>query len=135
MNSANIISPEEAALAGVTYRNSTDMADLQQKLAAWDYNSKASARAAYSEPSIERLQLLRQIQNILSDGKGFSILYNELEERRGKDARSVAKSTGSKLQPWSGLRSSKILRNFVKANEEFLGGKVDSFKKWYFKKH
>lgn len=97
---------------------------LQQVLDDWDYDTVASAYIAYSKPSVERLQLLRQIAELLKSGMGFSQLYNMLELRRGQPERERAYAAGKRLQPWTGLTSSARLRSFVEEHEDFLCGRV-----------
>lgn len=111
-------------LAGLDPNDIQSEEILQQRLNEWDYNAVASAQIAYSKPSIERLQLLRQLTGLLQNGIGFSQLYNMLEPRRGQFEREKAYSSGKILQPWAGLTSSISLRSFVEEHEDFLCGRV-----------
>lgn len=113
-----------AKLAGFDSNDAQSKKILQQLLADWNYDKGASAQIAYSKPSIERLQLLRQIADLLKNGMGFSQLYNMLELRRGQSERERAYAAGKRLQPWTGLTSSARLRSFVEENEDFLCGRV-----------
>lgn len=125
------ISPEEAVVAGINPKDKAGIKELQQVLADWDYMAEQSAQAAYAKPGIERLQLLRQIKELLTEGKGFAKLFQELEPTRGEKARNLAKATGRTLQPWRGLGKSVRLREFVTEHGQFLGGHVIN-KKWHF---
>ena len=124
-----VISKDEAEIAGVNPADDAAMRALQQKLSEWDYVTQQSAKMAYANPCIERLQLLRQIKNLLKDDMGFSTLYNKLEPTRGKDARRLAEATRHVLQPWTCLGSSVRLRDFVSEHRKFLGGYIVN-KKW-----
>lgn len=118
---------ESSIIAGVAGFDPNDIQSkriLQQQLDGWNYDIGASAQVAYSKPSIERLQLLRQIADLLKSGMGFSQLYNMLELRRGQPEREKAYAAGKRLQPWTGLTSSARLRSFVEEHEDFLCGRI-----------
>lgn len=113
-----------AILAGLDSNCIHSREVLQQLLNEWNYDTMASAQTAYNKPSIERLQLLQQIADLLKNGMGFSQLYNMLELRRGQPERERAYVAGKRLQPWTGLTSSTRLRSFIEEHEDFLCGQV-----------
>lgn len=112
------------SLAGLNPNDIQSKEVLQHLLDEWDYATEASAQIAYNNPSIERLQLLRQIAGLLKNGMGFSQLYNMLEPRRGQPEREKAYSVDKLLQPWTGLTSSVRLRSFIEEHGDFLCGHV-----------
>ncbi len=124
------LSSEVYALLGL---KDGDFENAVRLLQAWDYTSSGHAKKAYESPSIERLQLIRQIDFLLEDGMGFSTLFNRLEETRGKMFHSRPQVGGFVIQPWWGLGSSVKLRDFVDEHSPYLHGKIIN-KKWsYFK--
>lgn len=133
---------EETAckIAGVNPNDLEAKHTLWRAIDSWDYETPADANIAYSEPSVARLQLLRQIKPLLFDGMGFSNdLYDKLttgNNAKFKGPREAAMKealkAGRQLQPWRGLQKSVILRGFVEEHEDFLGGHVGSDKKWHF---
>lgn len=125
-------SPEEATIARIIPTD-RDSAEILRQLADWNYAETQSATAAYDNPGIERLQLLRQIKALLRDGMGFSGLYNILKERRGQKTRLEMSTEETPLQAWGGLYSSVVLREFAREHSQFLGGFVDSNNKWRYR--
>jgi len=123
------VTPEEARLAGFDHEDAQSMSVLERQLAEWDYAATKSAKLAYSQPSIERLQLLRQIKGQIKlgikldfeRGKGFSSLFNRLEKTRGESSRLEATQQEVKLQAWSALGDSIALRDFGKQFQDYLG--------------
>ena len=114
------VTPEEARLAGFDHEDAQSMNVLERQLAEWDYTATKSAKLAYSQPSIERLQLLRQIKGQIEPGMGFSSLFDRLAKTQGESFRPEAAEQGVKLQAWSSLSSSTKLRDFVMQYLDYL---------------
>jgi hypothetical protein len=136
------VNPEEAEIAGVDPKDSIAMENLKRKLTEWDYTVPASAKAAYTDYGVERIQFLRQIKGQLKEGLGVgSALYDKLYDAKegttkwepAIKARKKAASEGRRLQPWHGMINSVRFREFVKEHQDFLGGYVgDDDLKWHF---
>ena len=124
-----LISHQEAYWAGLDPNDIDNANVLLHLLIGWDYSTEASAQIAYNEPSIERLQLLRQIARILKKGMGFNQLFNILKPKPRQLKYRKTLAAGKALQPWISLSSRVRLRSFVKKHKGFLCGRVIN-RKW-----
>ncbi|WP_165079435.1 MULTISPECIES: hypothetical protein [unclassified Desulfovibrio] len=125
-----IFSPADGEVLGIDITNQNKVSYVVNIINTWNYTDIGSAYKVYEQPSIIRYMFLKQVKSILRSGMGFSTLYDALEKTRGRGVREEQILKGNPIQAWSGLDSSKRLREFIRLHEKYLGGKVDEKKKW-----